>query len=300
MSANRGGCTVKTKQDSHIPLVGGKMLLAEYAESYVTRVGGSPSYRLQVRSIARRINCAVGDLTPEVVDAYLTRALNKLAPTTVSFHRDVLRTLQRSAFNDGLLNASTVPRAFRKVKRPEPNPRAWTHDEIVRLLAVAAEMPGRTRGVLLREIMPAWILVAYSSGLRLGDMLLLRHDAIRGHRLSIVLAKTRRPHVVALDDHAVAAIASLPRCGPRVFGGLISRRKVLSSIRDIVKRAGLDGTGKFLRRSSATYAELAGMDASRQLGHVTPTMKRYYLDRLLLAEHQKAVPSIPLLQSQST
>lgn len=274
------------------------MLLADYAESYSTVVGASYSYRLQVRSVAKRIGGEIAGLTSERIDVYLNEALIHLAPTTVLFHRGVLRALQLAAYRDGLLNVGTVPRQPRKVKAPEPNPRAWTHGEIAKLLAVAAEMPGYACGVPVRQLMTAWILVAYSSGLRLGDMLLLRHDAVRGSRISLVLAKTRRPHVVTLDDQAVAAINALPRNGPRVFGGFVSRRRVLSLIRRIVKRAGLEGSGKFLRRASATYAELAGMDASRHLGHLTPTMKRFYLDRVLLAENQRPVPSIPLANAQ--
>lgn len=274
------------------------MRLVAFAEQYVVRNGGSDGYRRNVMSICRRLDWSVSDLTTDRIDAYLSGALRTLRPTTVAFHRCVLRSLQLAAYNDGLLNGSTVPKLLRRVKCPEPNPRAWTHDEINRLLAVAAKMPGDSGGVPVKQVLPAWIRVAYSSGLRLGDLIDARHDSVRGSRLSLVMSKTRRQHVVVLDDQALAAIKSLPVKGPRIFGDILSRRVVLRRMREAVKRAGLTGSGKYLRRASATYAEIAGMDATRQLGHKTADMKQWYLDASLLAEHQRPIPSLPALQAE--
>lgn len=274
------------------------MKLLAFAEKYVVRNGGSEGYLRNVRSICRRLDWDVRDLTTDRIDAYLSGALKTLQPTTVSFHRCVLRSLQLAAYNDGLLNGSTVPKLLRRVKCPDPNPRAWTHDEISRLLAVAAEMPGNSGGVPVKQILPAWIKVAYSSGLRLGDLIEARHESIRGSRLSLVMRKTRRQHVVVLDDQALSAIQSLPVKGPKIFGNLLTRRMVLRRMSECVKRAGLCGSGKYLRRASATYAEIAGMDATRQLGHKCGHMKRFYLDAALLAEHQRPIPSLPALQAE--
>lgn len=271
------------------------MNLLDYAIAYHRRVGGSPGYGEQLRVLCKRLPWAVTDLTPDRIDAYLTDALSHLAPSTVANHRRMLNTLRRAAAADGLLVDGSIGRPLRRVKCPLPVVRAWSHDEIRNLLAVAAEMPGNFRHCPRRVLMPAYILTAYSSGLRLGDMLAVRHDALRGNRLAFVMAKTGRPHVVCLDSNALHAIASLPVVGPKIFGSHVSRWRIIPAMRECVQRAGLCGSGKYLRRSSATFAEIAGISATGHLGHLTAGLaQKHYVDPLLVADLKKPVPSIAL------
>jgi integrase len=236
-------------------------------------------------------------LTVDRIDAYLTQALNHLAASTVNNHRRMLSTLRKAALRDGLL-VDDCTRPIRRVKHVLPMVRAWTHDEIRHLLAVAAEMPGGTLHCPHRTLLPAWLLVGYSSGLRLGDMLTITYDSLRGDRLATVLHKTGQQHVVVLDGNALSAIRSLPRRGPKIFGGLVGRSRIIVAMRQLVKRSGLTGSGKYLRRSSATYAQMAGIDATGHLGHLTPGMKRHYLDPVILADLKRAVPSLELAGSR--
>ena len=271
------------------------MLLSEYAKTYHRRVGGSPGYGEQLFVLTKRLPWEVADLTADRIDDYLTAALQHLAPSTVQNHRRMLNTLRRAAAKDGLLVDASIATSLRRVKHALPIVRAWSHDEIRKLLSVAAEMPGNFRQCPRRVLMPAWILVAYSSGLRLGDMLQIRHDHIRGDRLAFVMQKTGRPHVVVLDANALHAIASLPVVGPKIFGSHVSRWRMIPAMRETVQRAGLTGSGKFLRRSSATYAEIAGISATGHLGHLTAGLaQRHYVDPLLVAELKKPVPPITL------
>ena len=109
----------------------------------------------------------------------------------------------------------------------------------------------------------------------------------------MVLAKTGRPHVVVLDDAAVSAIRCLPIHGPLVFGDLVGRCVFLRAFRRLVKRAGLQGSGKWLRRSSATYAQIAGQDPTGHLGHATAGLaQKHYVDIVLVSEAKQAVPSL--------
>ena len=274
------------------------MTLTEFALDYAMRAGAGTGYVEQLRVFTKRLNWTPANLTVPEIDAYLTQALHSLAPQTVQNHRRMLITLRKAALSDGLL-VDQCTRPIRRVKAPLPLPRAWSHEEIGRLMAVAKKMRGGTKRCKWCVLLPAWIAVAYSSGLRLGDMLAVRHDALRGNRLALVLAKTRRPHVVALDDQAVAAIRSLPVHGPRIFGDLVGRCVVIRAFRRLVKESGLQGSGKFLRRSSATYAELAGMSATGHLGHATAGLaQRHYVDPVLLAELKKPVPSLGLDHAQ--
>ena len=268
------------------------MTLNDFALDYAMKAGASPGYTEQLKVLVKRLPWDASDLTVPKIDQYLTKALHTLAPQTVQNHRRMLNTLRKAALRKGLVvDQCTGP--LRRVKCDYPLPRAWSHDEIRQLLRAAAEQPGGTQHCPWRILLPAWILVGYSSGLRLGDMLALRHDSLRGNRLAMVMAKTRRPHVVMLDDAAIRAIASLPHKGPLVFGDLVGRCVFIRAFRRLVKRAGLHGSGKYLRRSSATYAVIAGQDPTGHLGHMTLGLaQRHYVDPLLVAETKTPVPSL--------
>jgi integrase len=268
------------------------MTLQAFAAEYVVRVGGSPGYAEQMRVLTKRLHWDVHDLTVARIDSYLTTALQKLAGTTVNNHRRMLNTLRKAAINDGLLRDECT-RPIRRVKAIFPEVRAWTHGEIKHLISTAESLPGHTLHCPLRILLPAYVIFAYTSGLRLGDMLAIRYEQVRGHRLSLVMRKTSQSHVVCLTDQSLAAIATLPRRGSgRIFGDLVSRRQFINHFRALVRKANLPGSSKFLRRSSATYAELNGIDATGHLGHRTADMKRRYLDQVILSENRRAVPAI--------
>jgi integrase len=272
------------------------MTMTELAKRYANRVGAAPSYLEQLIVLTKRLEWQAEEMTPEIIDAYLTESLRHLAASTVDNHRRMLRSLLRFAAEEGVVGKS-IPRPLRRVKRNSPSPRAWSHAEIIQLLEACKGLPGRTLKCPLATLMPAWILTAYSTGLRLNDLLALRYDDIRGNRICVRQQKTGEPHVVFLDDNAMFAIRELPKCGPRIFGDLVGRSRILVAMRKLVKRAGLNGSTKYLRRSGATYCEVHGIDASHHLGHKSPGMKRFYVDRLLLAEErppQPVVPPIPL------
>lgn len=274
------------------------MTLIELARTYVQRVGGSAGYLEQMEVLVRRLPWTVADLRPERIDAYLTEALNHRSPSTVANHRRMLGTLMRFAASEGLVDRS-IPRPLRRVKRPPPAPRAWSHAEIRQLLDACQKLPGGKKckhAVLMR----AWILVAYSTGLRLSDLLQIRYDQMRGQRILVRQHKTGNPHCVYVDQNAMDALKFLPKLGPRIFGDLICRDKLLAQMRLLVKLAGLPGSTKFLRRSGATYCEISGKDSRVHLGHKTSGMKVHYVDMLLMAEERQDAPTAPPLQLSET
>lgn len=269
------------------------MTLTDLAAAYVNRVGGSPGYLEQLTVLVKRLSWRAEDLHPDLIDAYLTAALRHLAPQTVYNHRRMLGVLLRFAASERIVDGSIV-RPLRRIKRPPPSPVAWSHAEIHHLLKAATRLPGG-RKCPHSLLMRAWVLTAYSTGLRLEDLLKLRHDQVRGQRILIRQNKTAEPHVPYLDDNAIAAIRQLPVRGPRIFGDLICRDKLLLQMRRLCQLAGMTGSTKFLRRSGATYAEIRGLDATRHLGHRTPGMKAYYVDRLLVAQEKGDGPTTPPL-----
>lgn len=268
------------------------MSVLDLAKKYWRRVGGSPGYLEQLTVLCRRLPWQAADLTPDKIDAYLDDASAHLAASTVHNHRRMLGTLMRFAAAEGYVDKSIL-RSLRRVKVAMPNPVAIDHKGIAQWVAAAKTMPGGGKKVTYALLLPAWILTAYSTGLRLGDLLSIRYDQIRGHRLLLTVHKTSEPHVAWLDDHALEAIHRLPRCGPRIFGDLTNRDRILHAMRRLVKHSEIAGTTKFLRRSGATYATAAGKDASLHLAHRDPSMKKRYIDRLLLAELSSLGPTAP-------
>lgn len=268
------------------------MSVFDLAIAYWRRVGGSPGYREQLTVLVKRLPWKASDLTPDKIDAYLDDASATLAPSTVHNHRRMLGTLMRFAAQEGYVDKSIL-RPLRRVKVPEPCPVALSHEQIAHWLKTASQMQGGTKTCAYSILLPAWILAAYSTGLRTSDLLAMRYDQIRGHRLLLRQHKTSEPHVAWLDDAALQAIHRLPRLGPRIFGDLTNKDRILHAMRRLVKRASQDGTTRWLRRSGATYCEAGGKDASKHLGHRDPSQKKRYVDRLLLAELTDRGPTAP-------
>lgn len=270
------------------------MTITELATAYCRRVGGSPGYLEQLTVLVRRLPWQASDLTPAKIDAYLDDALTHLAPSTCHNHRRMLGTLMRFAAQEGYVDKSIL-RPIRRVKVPAPNPVALDHAQIAHWVKTARAMPGGTRTCKYSILLPAWILTAYSTGLRTSDLLAIRYDQIRGHRLSLRQRKTSEPHVAWLDDLALEAIHRLPRAGPRIFGDLTNKDRILHAMRRLVKVAAQDGTTRTLRKSGATYCEAEGRDATRHLGHRDPSMKKRYIDRALLSELTGQGPTAPAI-----
>lgn len=261
-----------------------------FARQYALTKGAKPSYARQLDILTKRLPFDLETVTSDDIDGYLTAALQKLKPVTVNKHRRMLVTLLREAHSRGL--ARGCDRPVRKVKFTLPPVRAWSMEEMGRLLAVASKMTRGTRHCPYRLLIPAWLQVGFCTGLRRCDLLAIEHSQIRGNRIAVSQEKTGHVHVAVLNDAAIASIAALPKRGPKVFGGLVSDVQIVRVMRRVVKCAGLCGSGKFLRRSSGTFAEMAGIDATRQLGHRTASMKQYYLDPVLLADSRPALPEI--------
>lgn len=258
------------------------MLLQEFARYYARKVGASPGYLEQLEVCTKRLPWHIEQMTTEMVDEYLTQALTHLSPVTVANHRRYLTTLMRAAQRDRLVNQCTG--GFRRVKTPRPVPRAFSLAEIRQLVAAARQTPGHFRDLKKSEFLEAWFLSAYCLGLRTSDLHAMRWADVRGQRVYLRQQKTSTPHVAVFTDEALAACKRLPR-RERVFGDYAAINTIQQWVAECVKRAGLDGTTRFLRRSCATYAKVAGMSPQAKLGHLTPGLaERSYVDQLLYEE----------------
>jgi integrase len=271
-----------------------KMLISDYAKRYATKVGGSPGYLEQLFVLTKRFPWHIEEVTQEMVDDYLTEALQRLAPATVANHRRMLRTLLLDAQRN---NVNTcILQKFRRVKCPPPIPVAWSLAEIRQLVEAARKTPGQFRDLKKSSFLEAWYLTAYATGLRAGDLTEIRWDQIRGGRMYFLQSKTSRPHVAVFTDEALAACKALPK-RVRVFGDFAALNTIQQWVAKCVKEAGLTGSTKWLRRSCATYAKVHGMSPKTRLGHQTDGLaERHYVDQLLYEEEAgiagKPLPSV--------
>ena len=273
------------------------MMLTEYASLYLAEVGASPQYRKIAMRLFRRIEMPLAEFSVARINAIIADELTRYARNTVRTHRAILRAVHVHAKDAGHVDDCT--RKIARVKCPQPIPIAWTADQLRRIHAEAGKIRGSFKRLVPRsQAMQAAILVGYATALRLQDLLGLRHETIRGGQVILVVQKTQRVHAVPLTDEALAALQELPKVGPFVFRHFFRTTAFLYHFKKIVKAAGLEGSPKFLRRSSATYASLAGIDPTGHLGHATSELARkHYLDPAILAAGRPAVP--PLLSASS-
>jgi integrase len=166
-----------------------------------------------------------------------------------------------------------------------------TWDQVEILLGVCARNP------MLR----AAVLVAVSTGLRLSEMLTLRHDRIGGNgqvTINSVQTKSKRKRIVALSARALDEVAALPRhwTSPFVFWSRQTGRAVHPAtielwFRAAVERCGLDavcapGDKRLrwhdLRHTHASLADQAGIGLKAlrdQLGHADSRTTERYMHR---------------------
>lgn len=183
---------------------------------------------LSAHELQKRLNCIsrmsewmiantraifVSDITPEVAWAY-SCAIGERDVTVKTRNNEIghLRTVWKMLEKHGKvdLNPWTLARVGRN-RDEEKHGRAFTDEEIVRLLSVAREVGHEWEGV---------ITVSLYTGLRLGDVEYLRWDSIKGDILDVEPSKTKRRGVrvrIPLHPKIKEIIDKLPRDSEYVF-----------------------------------------------------------------------------------
>ena len=217
------------------------------------------------------------------------------ASSTIANHRRIALTLWRHAVGRGW---ATGPVEARPVRVRLPVVRAWSGDEIIRLLKFVKSNIGDMRsGASKSEFWRAFILLGYESGLRLGDLLELElTDFDQGfHCLMSKTSKTQELVTRHLSAACAIAVHDLFVHSPddRLFAWALSRRHVKAQFSRLVAGAGLTGSVRWLRRSGATACESqAPGSASRFLAHRSPGVAgKHYVDWSKVTK-QPTVPSL--------
>jgi len=224
----------------------------------------------------------VSDLEELAVAQFLSHRLRERSVATAAKDRTQIRALWEFAARRKL--CGEWPQ-IRRIRVPERVPQAWLTDELQRLLEAAGERQGSIAGVPASAFWRAAILVCYETGCRVGELLglewrdvspagvLFRAENRKGKQRDIF-----RP----VSPTVVDALESIRRDRPEVFAWDRCYTNLWRHLGMICKAAGLpdDRLSKFhrLRKTHASYAAAAGLDAQRLLDHASPTTTRAYLD----------------------
>lgn len=224
----------------------------------------------------------VGDLEELAVARFLAHRLNERSVATAAKDRTQIRALWEFAARRGLTDKWPQ---LRRIRVPERVPQAWLTDELQRLLEAAGERQGSIAGVPASAFWRAAILVCYETGCRVGELLGLEWRDVSPagilFRAENRKGKTRdifRP--ISLE--VAATLEAIRRDRPEVFAWDRCYTNLWRHLGLICKAAGLpdDRLSKFhrLRKTHASYAAAAGLDAQRLLDHASPATTKAYLD----------------------
>ncbi len=272
-----------------------QFLFRHYAVSHdVSRTSIDKAYRSAVTSFERSLNrpATVGDLTTANVNAWLFSLVEQVSRETAHGYRRTVLMLWRYAYDSGLL--AEYPRKVRPIKRPRRIIEGYDADQMAKLLRTADIEPGvfPQNGIERRLWFVAFLLAAWATGLRLGDLLRIEREWIRtddtgAGRLSLVMHKTGDAIDRLLPAGAVAAIDRLMASGPSrklCFPLWTDQRDYYREFKLLARQAGLGGTTKYIRRGSSSEVERQLSGGGRNhLGHRSAGLfeTAYRVDRIV-------------------
>ena len=277
-------------------------MLSDFVTAYALRSDLSPGYVQQLRVTVNKFAAWLGrparlkDLADDTVNRWLGSIA--LSRQTIATQRRNLLVLWRAAFQDELVDE--LPRRVRRIQVPRTLPLAWELSQLDALLAAASKLRGVFRRSRVRRAAwwRAFVLTGWDTGLRLGDLLHLRFDAIGSDgTLAVLQRKTNSPLLCRLRPETVAAIlATSPPQRELVFGGVLGRDQIFKQFKALCACAGFSGTTKGLRKSSATWVESLQPGAGKtHLGHLSDGVAaKHYIDARIVGRF-RSVPLPPAI-----
>jgi integrase len=230
------------------------------------------SYR---RLISRDITPAIGELlvtelNRSVIMAQIGRVKAR-SGTTASLLFKVVKAWVAYLDGQGLIEGVTLPKARQvMLSAPDPRDRVPSDELLVKIWQASAQLMPRSRA-LIRMIL--------LTGQRRRSVELMRWadlDSDRG-RWSIPASsmKSRKPHVAALGQLALAQLADLRRTGPHAFSeGAKPPQRITDIIQALRAETGDGWSPHDFRRCIMTWAVSRGFPrdhAKAALGHVIVT-----------------------------
>lgn len=277
------------------------MLLSGLAKKYRLRKLGSASQSsLQTWEIAFRMfdrhlgrEATIDDLDDDVFCEFIEWRRESVSAATVN--RDLVSLLAcwRWGHRIGL-----IPRwpqvTLQKV--PTRTPIAWTEAEFNQLLATARTWQGDVGSAPGAIWWPALLLVLFDSGERITACLSLQWSNLSlDSGWARFLAETRKGQredsLLRLHPETCDAVAPLRRyCNEYVFDWPYGKKYIWLKYGKLLEAAGLpnDRSRKFhcIRKTTASYVEAAGGNATLALRHSNRTTTLAYLDPRIVTPPQ--------------
>jgi len=283
------------------------MNLLQLAHLYLsTRVGVSQRYRRELLAVAQRCTRELGQVNGHLPSqAELAGWLQSLidsgrSPATAATYRRMLRAVLRFGEREGYCGHYELP----AVRVPRRAPRAWTADEVSRIVVAATTWPGTVGRHLACHWWPALLLTCYYSGARIGSIMAAEPFDWNPQHMTLTLRHTKSSaaQVCRLHPQAAKAIARIydPQA-ERLFVWPYHRRHLFTVCRRIVEAAGVPcPRRKFnlfhrLRRTALTYCwAVDPAVAQRQGGHSSAEItRRHYVDPRIAADGLCAADILP-------
>lgn len=233
------------------------------------------------------------DLDEKLINAWLREVEQTRSASTALYRKRGLTAVWNFLADQSLVRSYNGNRLRRISVRLAP-PQAWSIPNVRALLAGAATLTGHMHcGILASDLMRAWVLVAYETGLRPSDLRLLTQADIKGETVYLCQHKTGKPHVATLSSDAVAALKKLDRDGTTLLFGF-SRSTMRAWEVQLFAAAGEFGFTRRHGQSIGTLRKTHGTEicrtqgiaaAARSLGHVGGTIiaERHYVEPSAIA-----------------
>ena len=275
------------------------MTLEELLDGYYIPLQGVSArteklYRYTIRAFGEHLGrpATVTDLEELTVARFLSARLREKAVATAAKDRTQLRALWGFAARRGLTDKWPQ---MRRIRVPERVPQAWLTDELQRLLDAAGQREGAIAGVPARLWWRSLILTGYEVGERVAAMLSVEWRDVTPDGIHL-RAETRKGATRDLwrpiSPACHAAIEATRTNRVLVWEWDRCYTNLWRHLGVICEAAGLqnDRWSKFhrIRKTHASYAAAAGLDAQRLLDHASPKTTRAYLDPRIVRQ-----PSAP-------
>jgi integrase len=208
------------------------------------------------------------DLNAVSINRFLEHRESVVKNATVVGERAILRALwcaANEAEPDCEWYVPAKPARLRRLRREEVDVCGWDGEQLKSLLLATERQRGMFRTSAVGKVAraPFWrafLLTAYDTGLRLGDMLRLTTEQVSAEgSLRIKQNKTGKFNTVWISKEASEAINYSLQLQPRrlVFGGVLTKACFHKAWRKMVRELGMRGGTKFIRRTSGSMIERA-------------------------------------------
>lgn len=232
-------------------------------------------------------------------------ANGRSAASVNSYTRPIKAILRFAAEDEEQVLLGQLPK-IRMVHERRNSPLALTIEEFSKILARVAALSGQMCGYPAADWWTAVLLTAWETGLRMRALISLRTVDLLWEDQGIFsqadVAKDREAAWFSLQPATLEAIKKIyDPMRELLFPRTLAMSTIGKKFRGILDTSGIyapRGAGMCfhrIRRSKASYTELAGGDAQRALGHSSRSVTERYLDPRIVGRINQPMMPLPQL-----